>query len=92
MSPSSPSTRPSSSVADKYQKDLEWIEDIFEYHAPTEHQRNVLEELRRQIKGFAKWYVGNVADSRERAIGLTQLRLAVMALNQGVIFDRSADS
>ena len=71
--------------------DLKLVDDWFEYHAPTESQREVLEELRRQIKAFARWYVLNVADSSERAIGLTQLRLAVMALNQGVIFDRTAD-
>lgn len=98
MSQSSPSNDASTSGAEsvyrltergeKYLKDLAQIEDWFEYHAPTPHQVRVLEQLRQQIKAFAKWYVGNVADSRERAIGLTQLRLAVMALNQGVIFDR----
>jgi hypothetical protein len=37
---------------------------------------------------MATWLVTNVADGRERAIALTDLRKVAMVFNQSIIFDK----
>ncbi len=72
----------------KLARDLDQVEDWFQYHAPTDAQRILLEDARNSFRLLARWLVLNVADSRERAIALTEMRKAAMAVNQSIIFDR----
>jgi hypothetical protein len=75
-------------MVDKLARDLEQIDDWFVYHAPNAHQVHLLEEARAQFHGMATWLVTNVADGRERAIALTDLRKVAMVFNQSIIFDK----
>lgn len=72
----------------KMARDLATIEDWFVYHAPDARQAHLLEEARAQFRGLATWLAANVADSRERAIALTDMRKVAMTVNQAIIFDR----
>jgi hypothetical protein len=72
----------------KLSHDLAQIDEWFAYHAPNAHQVHLLEEARAQFRNLAMWLVTNVADSRERAIALTDLRKAAMVVNQSIVFDR----
>lgn len=68
--------------------ELDLIEDWFSYHAPTDHQRRLLEDARAGFKHLACWLVSNIANSRERAIALTELRKVAMVVNMAIIFSR----
>lgn len=71
------------------QNELDLIEDWFSYHAPTDYQRQLLEDARAKFKELAHWLVLHVGNSRERAIALTELRKTAMVVNQAIIFERS---
>lgn len=68
-------------------RELQDVDDWFSYHKPTALQSTVLDEARAKFKGLARWLVASVANSRERAIALTELRKAAMCVNQAIIFD-----
>lgn len=72
----------------KLARDLDQIDDWFTYHAPTEAQRTLLEDARNSFRLLARWLVQNVADSRERAIALTEMRKTAMLVNQAIVFNR----
>lgn len=74
---------------DKLAQDLDTIDDWFVYHAPDARQVHLLEEARAQFHGIAVWLVTNIADSRERAIALTDLRKVAMTVNQSIIFSKA---
>lgn len=74
---------------DKVTRDIELVNDWFTYHTPTAGQQEALGCARGYFKALALYLVKNVADSRERAIALTEMRKAAMVVNQAIIFDRT---
>ena len=92
MSPSSPSTKPSSSAAndgEQIRKDLAQVEDWCRYHAPTEHQQNLLKNAQHYIYQTMQFLILNVKPSRERSIALTELRTARMWVNAAIVFEET---
>lgn len=71
-----------------FARDIVQVDDWFSYRAPTPIQVRLLEEARAQFRGLATWLAANVADSRERAIALTDMRKVALTVNQAIIFDR----
>lgn len=69
-------------------RDLEQIDDWFSFHTPDARQVHLLEEARAQFRSIAAWLVTNIANSRERALALSELRAVARTVNTAVIFDR----
>jgi hypothetical protein len=60
------------------------IEQVFTYHAPRGDQAERYVALRAKAKELAYLIEGSVPDSRERAMALTWVQLAVMCANAGI--------
>ncbi len=60
------------------------IENNFKYHAPKAGQPEIYEEIRNKAKELAELIDEEVPNSREKALGMTNLEQAVMRANAGV--------
>lgn len=59
----------------------------FEYHAPTDAQIVVLQELREACKSLNDLILASVPSSRERSLAITKLEEVSMWANKAVVFN-----
>lgn len=60
------------------------LEKNFTYHAPTEEQKVVYSEIRKQAHDFANYLQDNCPVSRELSLALTNLEQVVMWANASI--------
>jgi len=62
----------------------EQINNIFTYHAPTDHQKTRYENLRGSAKMLASLINTYCPESREKSLALTNLQQAIMWANASI--------
>lgn len=60
------------------------IENNLSYHAPSQDQIELYEEIRSQAKGFALTILKDCPESRERSLANTKLEECVMWANAAI--------
>ena len=67
-----------------YQSDQEMLDDVFEYHAPTEDQRVCYEKLRPEAKNLARAILELCPPCADRNAAIRKVREAVMTANAAI--------
>ena len=65
-------------------KERAWLDDVFEYHAPTAVQVVIYANLRGDAKAFASTVIEHCPPSADRSATLRLIREAVMTANASV--------
>lgn len=68
-------------------KDLDFLNDVFSYHAPTPEQIPKYEALRAAAKAFAVEVLTYAPACADRTVALRKIREAIMVANSAVALE-----